>query len=62
MKKTTVQIGGMVSIFDDAGVENQIKRRELDCWQQRLLSTASAHFTDSGRRRTVNPRPAVASI
>ena len=27
MKETTVQIDGMMSIFDDAGVEKQIKRR-----------------------------------
>jgi copper chaperone CopZ len=28
MKETTVQIDGMMSIFDDAGVEKQIKRRD----------------------------------
>ncbi len=27
MKETTVQIDGMMSIFDDAGIEKQIKRR-----------------------------------
>jgi len=28
MKETTVQIDGMMSIFDDAGVEKQIMRRD----------------------------------
>ena len=28
MKETTVQIDGMMSIFDDAGVEKQIKHRD----------------------------------
>jgi len=28
MKETTVQINGMMSIFDDAGVEKQLKRRD----------------------------------
>jgi Cu2+-exporting ATPase len=28
VKETTVQIDGMMSIFDDAGVEKQINRRD----------------------------------
>jgi hypothetical protein len=32
MKETTVQIDGTASIFDGAGVQKRIKRRELDCW------------------------------
>jgi len=62
MKETTVQVDGMVSIFDGTAVQKQIKRRELDCWKQRGLSTASTRFTESGRRRTVNPQKAVATI
>ena len=28
MKQTTVQVDGMMSIFDGAGIEKQIKRRD----------------------------------
>ena len=50
MKETTVQIDGMMSIFDDAGVEKQIQRRDgVASVNANFLSGTATIVYDEGR-------------